>query len=419
MAASPTIGDLPTAELAVLGAVIATGGEALDDLALRADDFNDARHAALFDLMLAMHETGQHIDPVTLSSADPNNSAFFWSLTDQAPFRHAVNAYAEIVAAHGMHRRLRGVAAGILGLSPEQSVDWMLERSQELLDGAAGDAKAKVRMVSDILPGVLERLRTNATFVPSPWESLNSLIGGFRPGAVYVIAARPGVGKTVIAAQIAAELAQRGLVSFSSLEMSEDELVSRLIAERLSIAVNKVKDNHLTDYDWGVLGSRIGELEALNIAIDDRSSVSGVEVRAHAKAVSRRGELVGVVVDYMQLMSTKSKLERHLQVSEFSRQMKVMAKDFKVPVIALSQLNRQSESRADGVPKLSDLRESGAIEQDADVVILLRREENDGHTFMNPNESIWLDVAKNRHGETGEVELSWQGRYSRAVEWTS
>ena len=407
-----------TAELAVLGAVVASGGSVLDDLALRGDDFNDPHHGALYDLMLAMHGRGQHIDTVTLAEANPKQAVFIWTLTDHAPFVHAAASYAAIVAAHGMHRRMISVSDGLRGLSPEMSVEFMLERAQELVDAAAGEVKAKIRMVRDILPGVIDRLQANATFTPTPWPSLNKMIGGLRPGCVYVIAARPGVGKSVLAMQIAALLAEYGMVAFSSLEMSEDELVSRLIAERLSISVGKVKDNHMTSFDWDVLLAGRDKLDGLNIAIDERAAISPIEVRSHARALSREGKLAGVVVDYLQLMASTSKVERHLQVSEFSRQLKVMAKDFHVPVIALSQLNRKSEDRLDKKPQLAHLRESGAIEQDADVVMLLRREENDGHTFENPMESLWIDVAKNRHGETGEVELYWEGRYSRAVEWS-
>jgi replicative DNA helicase len=413
--------ELPRAELAVLGAVVVTGGDVLDDIAITGDDFNDARYGELFDLMRSMHDRGQRVDTVTLAAANQKHAAFIWTLSDQAPSvaSSAVQAYAEIVAANGMYRRMWSVADGLKGFSPEMTPDRMVERALELIDEAQGQRKARVRMVGDILPEVIRRLEAKETFRKSPWPSLDKLIGGFRPGAVYVIAARPGVGKTVLAAQCAAELANHGLVAFSSLEMSEDELVSRLIAERLSIAVGKVKDNRMTDYDWGVLGARRQELTDLRIAIDDRTSVSAVEVRAHAKAVSREGTLAGVVVDYMQLMSSQSKVDRYLQVSEFSRQLKVMAKDFHVPVIALSQLNRKSEDRLDRKPRLADLRESGAIEQDADCVMLLRREENPGHTFENPDESLWIDVAKNRHGETGEVELYWEGRYSRAREWSA
>lgn len=412
--------ELPTAELAVIGAAIVSNGTVLDDIALTGEDFNDARLGELFDVIRGMREKGLHIDAMTLASANPNQAAFIWSLTDAAPSTHgfAVEAYAEIVAAHGMHRRMQSIAAGVQGFTAEMTPEQMIERLLGMVDDAQGERKAQVRMVRDILPGVVERMQSNATFTPTPWPSLNEMIGGLRPGCVYIVAARPGVGKTVIAGQIAAQLAQHGLVAFSSLEMSEDELVSRLISERLSISVGKVKDNKMTERDWEIFSRDRSMLENLNIAIDDRPGVTATEVRAHAKAVSRLGTLSGIVVDYMQLMTSTSKSDRYLQVDEFSRQLKTMAKAFHVPVIALSQLNRKVEDRLDRKPRLSDLRESGSIEQDADAVFLLRREENDGHTFENPNESLWIDIAKNRHGETGEVELSWQGRYSRAVEWT-
>src|SRR5690606_14819722 len=151
-------------------------------------------------------------------------------------------------------------------------------------------------------------------------------------------------------------------------------------------------------------------LDNLNIAIDDRTNISPADVRGFVRGLSRKHTVSGVVVDYLQLMSSSSKSERYVQVTEFSRQMKIIAKDFNVPVVVLSQLNRQSENRSDGIPKISDLRESGAIEQDADVVMLLRREGEE------PNQTLVIDVAKNRHGETVECELDWQGIYSRAVD---
>jgi replicative DNA helicase len=405
--------DLPSAELAVLGSILETGGKALDLIALRADDFNDARHGELFDLMRTMYADGKHVDPMTVGAQVPEHQVFLFSVVEHGRFSYAIESYAEIVANHGMHRRMQAVADGIRGFNPDMPVDAMLERAQLLLDGAAGESTSKVRMVKDILPNVIKRLQDKATFIPSPWPTLNAAIGGLRPGAVYVVAARPGMGKTVVAAQLAATLAEHGKVAFSSLEMSDEELVSRLIAERLQIHVGKLKDNRLSERDWNNIADGMAKLNRLDIAIDDRSSVSAVEVRVHAKAVAREGKLAGVVVDYMQLMTSKSKMDRHLQVSEFSRQLKIMAKDLQVPVIALSQLNRNSESRAEGIPKLSELRESGSIEQDADVVILLRREGE------FPQEHLIMDVAKNRHGQTGEVDLAWQGEFSRAVEWDS
>lgn len=401
------------AELAVLGAVLATAGECLDEITLTGGDFQEPSRGDLFDVMTRSRAEGRHLDMVTLMDANPKHAAFIATLTDHTPFAYAVKSYADIVATHGMRRRLAAVGAGLAGLDPSLSLTDMTEKARAMVDEAVGQQKTSVRFVRDILPAVIERLRQRDVFTPSPWHSLNRCIGGFRPGAVYVIAARPGVGKTLIASQVAATLAQRGPVAFSSLEMTEDELVQRLISERLLIGVGKIKDARLTDTDWRVLAERRGDLEALNIAIDDRSGVSAGDVRTFARSVSRHGELAGVVVDYMQLMVSKQRMDRHLQVAEFSRQLKIMAKEMRVPVIALSQLNRNSESSLLAVPKLSDLRESGAIEQDADVVMLLRRE---GEA---PNEHLIVDVAKNRHGETGEIDLAWDGYYSRAVEWDS
>lgn len=404
---------LDEAELAVLGAVIATGGKCVDDIALTGDDFREPSRGDLFDRMRNMRMAGKHVDQLTLSEALPKDAAFIWTLTDHAPFAHAVVSYADIVATHALRRRLAETGAALAALDPSLSKAQMADRAVELVDAAVGAQQQKLRFVRDILPEVIDRLQGRETFTPTPWGELNAAIGGLRPGALYVIGARPGVGKTVIAAQLAAKLAQSGLVAFSSLEMTEHELVQRLISERLLIMVGKIKDARMTDRDWELLMTRKTELESLNIAIDDRSGISAGEVRTFARQVSRKGRLVGVVVDYLQLMTSGSKTDRHLQVAEFSRQLKILAKDFQVPVIALSQLNRNSESSALAQPKLSDLRESGAIEQDADVVMLLRRE---GDELA---EHLVIDVAKNRHGQTGEVDLAWQGEFSRAVEWGS
>lgn len=399
------------AELAVLGAVIATAGECLDDIALTGNDFANPQHGDLFDTMRTMRNSSKHIDLVTVMDAAPKQQAFIATLTDHAPFAYAVESYAEIVATHSLRRKLSAAAQGLNSLEPNLTVAEMSERARKLVDDAVGEQKAKIKFVRDFTPSVIERLVSNDLFVPTPWKSLDYAIGGFRPGAVYVIAARPGVGKTVVAAQMAVALSQNGLVPFSSLEMSGDELVTRLISEQLQISVSHLKDARMTDRDWQLWEQGRAKVDGLQIAIDDRSGIGPGEIRSFVRTVSRHGKLAGIVVDYMQLMTSKNKLERHNQVAEFSRQLKIMAKDFQVPVIALSQLNRNVENRAEAQPRLSDLRESGAIEQDADVVMLLRRE---GH---EPSQSLIIDVAKNRHGQTGEVELSWDGVYSRAVEW--
>lgn len=401
------------AELAVLGSVLATSGACLDGLALTGADFYEPRRGDLFDVMLEMRRAGKPVEALTMAEANPSESSWLWSLTDHVTSVASAEYYASLVAKHAMRRRLAAVGAGLSALGSGIEMDELAETARRMVDEAVGQSRSKVRFVRDIVPDVLERMESKVSFVPSPWAGINDKIGGFRPGAVYVVAARPGQGKTVIAGQVAACLAEHGNVAFASLEMTADELVSRLISERLLISVGKVKDARMNDRDWSVFRDGRAKLDALNIAIDDRSGISAAEVRGFARSVHREGKLAGVVVDYMQLMVSKQKMDRHLQVADFSRQLKIMAKEMQVPVIALSQLNRNSESSQLAIPKLSDLRESGAIEQDADVVMLLRREGNE------LAEQLIVDVAKNRHGETGEVSLAWQGMFSRAVDWSS
>ena len=399
------------AELAVLGVVLASSGQALDDLDLTGDDFYDPHRGDLYDLMVQTRGKGRPVDAYTLSEANPDKASFLFSLTDTPATIGSAPYYADIVRKNALRRRLAAVGASLAVTDAGLDAADIADRARGLVEQAIGTTGERVRFVKDILPDVVERMESKHVFIPSPWPSLNSKIGGFRPGAVYVVAARPGNGKTVMAGQIAARLAEEGNVAFASLEMTADELVARLVSERLRINVGKIKNARMESADWAKFAAGRGDLEGLRIAIDDRSGVSASDVRGFARSVSRKGDLAGVVVDYMQLMVSKQRMDRHLQVADFSRQLKILAKDFQVPVVALSQLNRNSELSQSAVPKLSDLRESGAIEQDADVVLLLRREGD------FPSESLVVDVAKNRHGETGEVSLHWDGGYSRVVEW--
>ena len=404
--------DLVTeAELAVLGSVLISGGKCLDDLELSPEDFAEPKRADLFAAMAAMWAAGKPVEAFTMSDQFPEDAALLFSLTSTSARPASAAYYADIVRKHAVRRRLAQAGAALSGLEGDDVAE-LADRARGIIETAIGTPAQRLQFVGDILPRLVDRMSADTVFVPSPWPSLNEKIGGFRPGAVYVVAARPGVGKTIVGGQIATHLAQHGAVAFSSLEMGDEELVARMVSERLKINVGHIKDARMDPRDWSRLASGRADLEALRIAIDDRAGVSAADVRAFVRSVGKTGPLACAVVDYLQLMTSRDRMDRHLQVADFSRRLKIMAKDFHIPVIALSQLNRNSEASALAVPKLSDLRESGAIEQDADVVMLLRREGE------FPNESLVIDVAKNRHGETGEVNLSWDGGYSRAVEWT-
>ena len=396
---------------AFLGAVLGTNGTVLDEVSLLPDDFADPIHGKIFEAAVKIHEGGRPVDLVTLSNAlPPHLSPRVTELMSYTSFTYNSEAHAEIILDTSMRRRVTEAGAQIAALGPELDAAEVADRAQAILEGAVSRSqRATYRFVRELVDDVLVSVVEEGSFIRSPWRALNTAIGGFRPGCVYVIAARPAVGKTVIASQIATALAEKGAVAFSSLEMSASELVQRLISERALVNVGNLKHNRMTERDLSLIAQKRAVIDGLNIAIDDRTDVSPKDVRAFVRSLAKKHPVAGVVVDYLQLMSSRTKASRYEQVTEFSRQMKVLAKDFNVPVILLSQLNREVESRQDGLPKMSDLRESGAIEQDADAIILLRRE---GET---PNERMILDVAKNRHGDVFDVELDWQGYYSRAV----
>lgn len=411
------IGD-ERAEQSVLGSVLSSR-DAMDECGplLTVDDFYVPKHGVMWDAILRVWRRGDAVDAVTVGQElggdidRAGGSTYPWELLDVPTTAASAGAHARIVAAVASKRRLAEAGDHIKHLAESDGDPvTLVEQAHAALDGIARD-QARIRWIADIMPDALERLTAKETFVPTPWPSLNAAIGGLRPGCVYVIAARPGVGKTVIAAQMAVALAEHGTVAFSSLEMSDVELVHRMMSERLDIPVGSLKDARMRPVDWDAVAQKRDRMDELRIAIDDRAEVRPEHIREFARSVGRSGPLAGVVVDYLQLMeSPKGSDNREQAVAAFSRQMKIMAKSLHVPVILLAQLNRGVETRADGIPRVSDLRESGAVEQDADAILLLRREGE------SPNELLVMGLGKNRHGETGEIELGWNGAMSRAQE---
>ncbi len=408
--------DTTDAGLAYLGGVLGSNGKILDDTTLSSDDFANPIHGRVFEAAVELRNQTRPVGLTTLADALPkslepvlNDALMYTHLTYNA------DVYAEIIASQSVRRRVVEAGQSIAALSPELDAAEMVDQAQAIIAKLADrSAKPTFRfireMVDEVLVNAVESEEGGGNFIPSPWRALNTAIGGFRPGAVYVVAARPGVGKSVVATQIATALSAAGVVAFASLEMSGTELTHRFISERSMVNVGHLNDAKLTEWDMEKIKSKRDLIDRLNIAVDERTNVKPSDVKAFARTLSRRHELAGIVVDYLQLMSSDGRADRVAQVTEFSRQMKIMAKEFGVPVILLSQLNRELERRADGRPKISDLRESGAIEQDADVIMLLSQEGEE------PNRRLIIDVAKNRHGRTPEIELDWQGAFSRAVD---
>jgi replicative DNA helicase len=397
------------AEKALLGAIL-LNYKVLDDITLIPDDFYDSRHSRLFKIMRSKFVNGEPIDVLTIS-ADVRfqeiktiDVIYLHELTTITPTWTNAEYYAGIIYESAIRRRLHDAALGILNDSQKVEFTYLTETARSKIDVALGVRTNVVSFISDEINETIESMSQPSKAFPTPWAVLTKAVGGFRSGSLYTIGARPGKGKTSIGLQCAMVLSREGAVAFSSLEMRRQELHKRIISIGASIPMDSTMNNRLTEEEWDKVGRLQNEIKP-NIAIDDRAEVSVHDIRAFARSVNRVMPLSGIVVDYLQLMSSRDNRPRHEIVAEMSRQLKILARDLDVPVIALSQLNRNAEQRSDKRPSLSDLRESGAIEQDSDVVILLHQEDD----------ILLLDVAKNRQGPPSLVRLKWQGDFARAV----
>lgn len=330
------------AEASVLGSILLTNGRCLDDIHLIGEDFYAPANGDLYDLMVQQHRQGRPVDPYTLADVHPEYTSLMFQSMSMTPTAVNVSYYADIVSRRSLLRRLSVVGQRLIADPEDMDATQLADRARMLVDRAIGDMPQTVRYMSDLLGDVVDKEPEQVRALPSPWPSLNELIDGFRPGAVYVVAARPGVGKSVIATQVASTLAQHGGVAFSSLEMSADEVVTRIVAERAQVNVGKIKNATMDARDRSRVDAVRADLAAMPVAVDDRATAGVGDVRGFAREVKQQSGLAAVIVDYLQLMSSRSRVDRHLQVAEFSRQLKIMAKEFQVPVIALSQLNRLS-----------------------------------------------------------------------------
>ena len=415
------------AERYVLGSMM-TSSRVLDDIVdvVTAADFDDPRHELIFSTILAAHAQNAPRDPVAIldrlgSDARRVGGAPYLNECYQAPVTAANGDYfARIVADKAVLRRLQHAADRIRVMTEaDGDLDEIVAAARAEVDAAANRRTGDLVMLADSIWETISGLEEGtAKPTPTPWPDLDHLIGGLRPGALYVVGARPGRGKSVIGAMLALDTARRGKVAaVSSLEMSRAELNLRWIAQAGRVPMDRLmRPDDLTKDDYAAMGDVAQALSRLPIAVDDRPAQTLWSVRHHARSASRRGELGVIVVDYLQLMlpPRTSRAQRHEQVAEMSRGLKILAKEMRVPVVALSQLNRKSEERDGKRPSMADLRESGAVEQDADVIMLLHRDEEQAPDVLE------VDVPKNRHGRTGVLSLLWQGRFSRALplEWT-
>jgi len=316
--------------------------------------------------------------------------------------------YASTMKDDAVKRRL--VAAGIriqaMGNSGEGVAAELVNLARTEVESVAVGKAGGLKPIGDTFDLLIESLATEPTYIPTPWESLDKLIGGFSAGALTVVAARPGSGKTIACLQIAAKLAHAGMVAFSSLEMTEGELQKRLLAQFGPVSMTSLRTHQILKHEWEKIAEARSRVQGAPIFIDESAGVTLAQIRSHARSVARRGKLTGIVVDYLQLVEGEGQSRQEV-VGAVARGLKQLAKDLDVPVIAAAQLKRAQNQRGRQLPTLDDLRESGDIEAAADVVLLLDRDRE-----KHPND-LTVVVAKNRSGEQGKFTLNWEAHYAR------
>lgn len=415
------------AEASLLGSIL-IDTEALGRIAdkINSDDFYDKRHGIIYESMISLYNAHKPIDLLTLSNdldekkqlAKADGSSYLTELTNTVPTSAHIEQYAEIVTQKSTRRKLISAASDITSMGFREDSD-----SQELLAKAEAaifnvsqeNMKQELASIESILSESFDRLdelhksKSKMRGVPTGFRDLDNILAGLQPSDLVILAARPSMGKSALAMNIAHHIAtkERSSVLVFSLEMSKEQLVDRLLAAEAGIDAWNIRTGNLSDKDFESLGQAMGTLSEASIYIDDTPMMTVLEMRTKARREQQKRPLGLVVVDYLQLMSGSSRTNsenRVQEISEISRGLKAIARELSVPVLALSQLSRSVENRHPQIPQLADLRESGSIEQDADVVAFMYRED-----YYNPEtdrEHITdIFIKKHRNGPTGKIEL--------------
>lgn len=400
---------------------------------LEKNSFYKIANSEIFDVIVCLYDNDKAVDIVTvIEELKKRNKlekvggpAYVTELAGIVPTSANIEHHAKIVREKHLLRSLIEKATRIITESYEsgQDVEDLLDRAEELIFDITSTHKRQLQLahLKDIVKSTIETIdklyqrKENITGIASGYSDLDVMTAGFQSSDLIVIAGRPSMGKSALAVGM---LEHVGLdlkkpCAYFSLEMSKDQLAQRMLCSRARVNSHKVRTGFLSQADWPKLVKAAGLLSESPIYIDDTPGISALELRAKARRLKSRHDIQFLIVDYLQLMRGRSGIEnRQQEISEISRSMKALARELEVPVIALSQLSRAVEQRADHRPQLSDLRESGAIEQDADVVMLLLREEYYDPTEENQGIAEVI-VAKQRHGPVGTVKLAFLSEYTK------
>jgi replicative DNA helicase len=423
------------AEQSVLGAILlsdkAMYGLVIEE-GLRPEDFYREQHRVIYGAMVSLYDESQGIDSVTVTERlrrdgtldEVGGEPAIHALAGAVPAAGNVRHYAQIVRDNAVVRRLLTTTYEIqasVGAHEAGPRDLVERAERAILEVAHDDRQKDFRSIDDVLHDELDKLHrlsiegTSLTGVPSGYKDLDEITGGFQPGNLIVLAARPSMGKSSLVTNIAENAAVNDgrSVALFSLEMSESELAQRFVASQASIKGEDLRKGRVPENRWPKIIEATNRLAKAALYIDDSSDVGLLEIRAKARRLYSQQGLDLIIVDYLQLMRADGRIESRVeQVSQMSRGLKILARELDVPVIALSQLNRSVEARTDKRPLLSDLRESGAIEQDADLVMFIYRDEYYDQESEREGEADII-VAKHRNGALGDVTLTFRKEFPK------
>jgi len=424
------------AEQSVIGAMLLSK-DAIADVVevVREGDFYRPAHQTIYSVILDLYGKGEPADAVTVAAeltkageiARVGGATYLHTLVSMVPTAANGGYYGRIVREQAILRRLVEAGTRIvhMGYTGTGDVDDMVDRAQaEVYDVTDRRTSEDYLPLREIMGEALNEIEAISNRggemigVPTGFIELDKLTNGLHPGQLVIVAARPALGKSTLGLDICrAASIKHGLASvIFSLEMSRNEIVMRLLSAEAQVPLHHMRAGTMSDADWTKLASRMGTVSEAPLFIDDSPNMTLMEIRAKCRRLKQRHDLRLVVVDYLQLMTSGKRVEsRQQEVSEFSRSLKLLAKELEVPVIAISQLNRGAEQRTDKRPLLADLRESGSLEQDADVVVLLHREDAYERESPRAGEADFI-VAKHRNGPTATVTVAFQGHYSRFVD---